>query len=285
MLPQFFEGFEVRNALAVKDGDKLELGSHSLTFVTAPMVHWPEVIMTYDSTDAALYSADAFGKFGALSACGFTGSEDKDWACEARRYYFNIVGKYGGPVQTVLKKLAGLEIKSIRSLHGPILDGETEKYLHLYDIWSSYRSECEGVFIACASIYGGTMKAAQYIAEELRKKGVKVSLSDLCDSDMAENVGNAFKYSKMVLAASSYDGGLFTPMYDFLHRLQIKGYCKRKVAFVENGSWAPSAGRVMREMLSSMKELDLRETTVTIKSTVKSTDIEALDALVNDIAL
>ncbi|MDD7609075.1 MAG: FprA family A-type flavoprotein, partial [Bacteroidales bacterium] len=207
------------------------------------------------------------------------------WACEARRYYFNIVGKYGGPVQTVLKKLAGLEIKSIRSLHGPILDGETEKYLHLYDIWSSYRSECEGVFIACASIYGGTMKAAQYIAEELRKKGVKVSLSDLCDSDMAENVGNAFKYSKMVLAASSYDGGLFTPMYDFLHRLQIKGYCKRKVALVENGSWAPSAGRVMREMLSSMKELDLRETTVTIKSTVKSTDIEALDALVNDIAL
>ena len=285
MLPQFFEGFEVRNALAVKDGDKLELGSHSLTFVTAPMVHWPEVIMTYDSTDAALYSADAFGKFGALSACGFTGSEDKDWACEARRYYFNIVGKYGGPVQTVLKKLAGLEIKSIRSLHGPILDGETEKYLHLYDIWSSYRSECEGVFIACASIYGGTMKAAQYIADELRKKGVKVSLSDLCDSDMAENVGNAFKYSKMVLAASSYDGGLFTPMYDFLHRLQIKGYCKRKVALVENGSWAPSAGRVMREMLSSMKELDLRETTVTIKSTVKSTDIEALDALVNDIAL
>lgn len=285
MLPQFFEGFEVKNALAVKDGDKLELGSHSLTFVTAPMVHWPEVIMTYDSTDAALYSADAFGKFGALSACGFIGSEDKDWACEARRYYFNIVGKYGGPVQTVLKKLAGLEIKSIRSLHGPILDGETEKYLHLYDIWSSYRSECEGVFIACASIHGGTMKAAQYIAEELRKKGVNVSLSDLCDSDMAENVEDAFKYSKMVLAASSYDGGLFTPMYDFLHRLQIKGYCKRKVALVENGSWAPSAGRVMREMLSSMKELDLRENTVTIKSTVKSTDIEALDALVNDIAL
>ena len=281
MLPQFFDGIALEGrTMAVKEGDVLALGKHSLQFVGAPMVHWPEVMMSFDAADGAFYSADAFGKFGALSKCGFYGRDDEDWACEARRYYFNIVGKYGAPVQTLLKKVAALPVKTIRPLHGPILEQRLEQYVQLYDTWSRYEAESEGIFIACASIHGGTLAAAQKLAEILRAKGAaKVVVSDLCRSDLAENVEDAFRYPKMVVAAASYDAGLFTPMYDFLHRLQIKGYCKRKVALVENGSWAPSAARVMREMLGAMKDVTLVDPAVTIRSRLKSSDLPALEAL------
>ena len=236
--------------------------------------------MTFDAADGALYSADAFGKFGALSKCGFYGRDDDDWACEARRYYFNIVGKFGVPVQTLLKKVAALPVKTIRPLHGPILEVNLEQYVKLYDTWSKYEPESEGIFIACASIHGGTLEAAQKLAEILREKGApKVVVSDLCRSDIAENVEDAFRYPTMVAAAASYDAGLFTPMHDFLHRLQMKGYSKRRVALVENGSWAPSAARVMREMLGAMKDVTVLDPAVTIRSRLKASDIPALEAL------
>ena len=281
MLEQFFEGIQIEGrTLAVKEGSELELGEHKLRFIGAPMVHWPEVMVSFDEADGALYSADAFGKFGALSKCGFYGRDDDDWSCEARRYYFNIVGKYGTPVRTLLGKIAALSVKTIRPLHGPILEDNLSEYINLYTIWSNYAVETQGVFIACASIHGGTMVAAEKLAEILRAKGVeRVVVSDLCRSDIAENVEDAFRHSIMVCCASSYDAGLFTPMYDFLHRLQIKGYCNRKVALVENGSWAPSAGRVMKEMLSAMNGIEIVEPMVTIKSRMKSTDIPALDSL------
>ena len=281
MLSQFFEGIQIEGrTLAVKEGSVLELGSHSLKFIGAPMVHWPEVMVSFDEADGALYSADAFGKFGALSRCGFYGRDDEDWSCEGRRYYFNIVGKYGAPVRTLLGKVAELPVKTIRPLHGPILEDNLSEYINLYTIWSNYAVETEGVFIACASIHGGTMVAAQKLAEILRAKGVeRVVVSDLCRSDIAENVEDAFRHSKMIVAASSYDAGLFTPMYDFLHWLQIKGYCNRKVAIIENGSWAPSAGRVMKEMLSAMNGIELVEPMVTIKSRMKQSDIPALESL------
>ena len=285
MLPQFFEGIALEGrTLAVKEGDVLELGEHSLRFIAAPMVHWPEVMMSFDASDGALYSADGFGKFGALSKCGFYGREDDDWACEARRYYFNIVGKYGPQVQAVLAKAAGLDIKTIRPLHGPILEDNLSEYIRLYDLWSRYEPETEGIFIACASIHGGTLAAAEKLAEILRAKGApKVVLSDLTRSDVAENVEDAFRYPRIVLAASSYDAGLFTPMYEFLHRLQIKGWCRRKAAIVENGSWAPSAGRVMKEMLGAMKDIQVVEPVVTIRSRMKASDIPALEALADSI--
>ena len=281
MLEQFFEGIQIDGrTLAVKEGSVLELGEHKLRFIGAPMVHWPEVMVSFDEADGALYSADAFGKFGALSKCGFYGRDDDDWSCEGRRYYFNIVGKYGTPVRTLLGKIASLAVKTIRPLHGPILEDNLSEYINLYNIWSNYAVETQGVFIACASIHGGTMVAAEKLAEILRAKGVeRVVVSDLCRSDIAENVEDAFRHSIMVCCASSYDAGLFTPMYDFLHRLQIKGYCNRKVALVENGSWAPSAGRVMREMLSSMSNIEIVEPMVTIKSRMKESDIPALDSL------
>ncbi len=281
MLPQFFENIALEGrTMAVKEGDVLALGQHSLQFVGAPMVHWPEVLMSFDATDGALYSADAFGKFGALSKCGFYGRDDADWACEARRYYFNIVGKYGGPVQTLLKKVATLPVRTIRPLHGPILEVNLEKYVDLYDTWSRYEPESEGVFIACASIHGGTMEVARKLAEILRGMGApKVVVSDLCRSDIAENVEDAFRYPTMVLAAASYDGGLFTPMHDFLHRLQVKGYSKRRIGLVENGSWAPSAARVMKEMLGTMKDVTVVEPVVTIRSRLKSADVPLLEAL------
>ena len=281
MLEQFFEGINLDGrTLAVKEGSVLELGSHSLKFIGAPMVHWPEVMVSFDEADGALYSADAVGKFGALSKCGFYGRDDDDWACEARRYYFNIVGKYGAPVRTLLGKLAELPIKTIRPLHGPILEDNLSEYIDLYNTWSNYAVETEGIFIACASIHGGTMVAAQKLAEILRAKGApRVEVSDLCRSDFAENVEDAFRHSKLVLAASSYDAGVFTPMYEFLHRLQIKGFCNRKVAIIENGSWAPSAGRVMREMLSAMNGIEVVEPMVTIKSRMKQSDIPALESL------
>lgn len=285
MLPQFFEGIQLEGrTLAVKEGDTLELGKHSLRFIAAPMVHWPEVMVSFDAADGALYSADGFGKFGALSKCGFYGRDDDDWACEARRYYFNIVGKYGVQVQQLLSKATGLPIRTIRPLHGPVLEDGLGEYIRLYDIWSRYAPETDGVFVACASIHGGTLKAAERLAEILRAKGApKVVLSDLTRSDIAENVEDAFRYPRMVVAASSYDAGLFTPMYDFLHRLQIKGYSKRKVAVLENGSWAPSAGRVMKEMLGQMKEITIAEPVVTIRSRMKEADIPALEALADAI--
>ncbi len=285
MLPQFFPGIDLEGrTLAVKEGDVLELGAHKLQFIGAPMVHWPEVLMSFDPADGALYSADGFGKFGALSKCGFYGRDDDDWACEARRYYFNIVGKYGAQVQQVLKKAAGLPIRTIRPLHGPILEDNLGEYIRLYDIWSRYEPETEGIFIAVASIHGGTMEAAQMLAQILQKKGApKVVVSDLSRSDIAENVEDAFRYPKTVFAAASYDAGLFSPMYDFIHRLQIKGWSKRKAGLLENGSWAPSAGRVMKEMLSQMKEVEIVEPLVTIRSRMKRGDFEALDALADAI--
>lgn len=285
MLGQFFEDLNIDGrTLAVKEGSELELGEHKLRFIGAPMVHWPEVMVSFDEADGALYSADAFGKFGALSKCGFYGRDDDDWACEARRYYFNIVGKYGAPVRTLLEKTLQLPIRTIRPLHGPILEDNLSEYIDLYKIWSSYAVETDGIFIACASIHGGTMAAAQKLAEILRAKGAgRVEVSDLCRSDFAENVEDAFRHSKLVLAASSYDAGVFTPMYEFLHRLQIKGFCNRKVAIVENGSWAPSAGRVMKEMLSAMNGIEIVDPMVTIRSRMKQADIPALESLADAI--
>lgn len=281
MLKQFCpeSDFSERTQL-VKEGDILALGEHKLKFIGAPMVHWPEVLMSYDEADGTLYSADGFGKFGALSECGFYGRDDDDWACEARRYYFNIVGKFGGPVQTVLGKVGKLEVKRICPLHGPILEDHLEQYISLYNTWSNYEAEVDGVFIACASIHGGTLEAAQRLAEMLKEKGVKkVSLSDLSRSDIAENVEDAFKYSKMILAAASYDGGVFSPMHDFMHRLKIKGYSKRRVGLLENGSWAPCAARTMKEMLSEMKEIELIEPVVTIRSKMTHSDTSSLEKL------
>lgn len=275
MLPQFFEGLDLTGrSLAVKEGDTLPLGSHTLQFIGAPMVHWPEVMVSYEKQEKVLFSADAFGKFGALDI------EDDDWACEGRRYYFNICGKYGAQVQMLLKKLGGLDIQAICPLHGPVLNEDLPYYLGLYQTWSSYGVETEGVFIAYASIHGGTAAAARQLAEMLRAKGVaKVSLSDLSRDDQAEAVEDAFRMDRMVLAASSYDAGVFPPMQEFLHHLQAKNFQKRKVALIENGSWAPSAGRVMKEALQAMKEIEIVEPMVTIRSRMKKSDLPALEAL------
>ena len=262
MMERFFTFDLTGRKVVVKEGDTLCLGSHTLTFVMAPMVHWPEAMVSYESSERILFSADGFGKFGALDA-------EEDWDCEARRYYFNIVGKYGAQVQALLKKAAGLDIAMICPLHGPILKENLGHYLNLYDIWSSYRPETEGVFLAYASIHGNTAKAALALQEMLERRGVQVECADVCRSDVAECVENAFRYSKMVLCASSYDGGVFLPMEDFLHHLRAKTYRNRTVALVENGTWAPSAGRCMRELFCQMKDIRLREETVLIPSTVK----------------
>lgn len=277
MLPQFFDFDLEGRTLTVKEGDVLSLGSHELTFVMAPMVHWPEVMVTYDKTDKILFAADGFGKFGALSL-----TADKDWACEARRYYFNIVGKYGAPVQTLLKKAAGLDIAYICPLHGPVLSENLGYYIDLYNTWSSYQPENEGVLVAYASIHGNTAKVAEYIGEQLKAKGVaKVVVSDLAREDMAEVIEDAFRYDRMILCAASYDGGVFPCMQDFLHHLQSKTYQNRKVALVENGSWAPSAGKTMRGILDTMKNLEIAMPMVTIRSTMKEADKAALNALVD----
>ena len=279
MLPNFFEGtdFEGR-VLSVKEGDSLSLGTHILQFIAAPMVHWPEVIMSYEQTEKVLFAADGFGKFGALC------NETDDWACEARRYYFNICGKYGAQVQTVLQKAATLDIRTICPLHGPVLSGDLTPYLSLYDTWSRYEPESEGVLVAYASIHGGTAAAAREFAEMLRARGAeKVVLSDLSRSDMAEVIEDAFRYPRLVLAASSYDAGVFPVMHDFLHHLQIKNYQKRRVGLIENGSWAPCAARAMRTLIEPMKEITLVEPTVTIRSRMKQTDIPAMEALADAI--
>ena len=285
MLPQFFAGASLEGRTqAMKEGDVLDLGEHKLRFISAPMVHWPEVMLTFDESDGALYSADAFGKFGALSKCGFYGRDDEDWTCEGRRYYFNIVGKYGVQVQALLKKAAALPIKTIRPLHGPILEDNLADYVTLYDTWSAYKPETDGIFIACASIHGGTLAAAEKLEEILLAKGApRVVLSDLSRSDIAENVEDAFRHSKMVVAAASYDAGIFTPMHDFLYRLQAKGYANRTVGILENGSWAPSAARVAKEMLGAMKNIEILEPVVTIRSRMKQEDIPAIEALADSL--
>lgn len=275
MLPQFFEGVDFSaRSLAVKEGDTLSLGKHKLQFLHAPMVHWPEVMVTFDATDKVLFSADAFGKFGALSV-------EEEWACEARRYYFNICGKYGAQVQMLLKKVATLPVEIICPLHGPVLKENLGYYIGLYDTWSKYEPETEGVFVAYASIHGGTAVAAKRLAEMLSSAGAqKVAVSDLSRCDLAEAVEDAFRYSRMVLCASSYDAGVFPPMADFLHHLKGKNFQNRKVALLENGSWAPSAGRVMRSMLEEMKAVEIVEPMVTIRSRMKESDIPSMQQLV-----
>ena len=276
MLPQFLE-IEDERVIIKNEGDTLELGSHILTFIMAPMVHWPEVMLSYESSERVLFSADAFGKFGALDA-------DEGWSCEARRYYFNIVGKYGAPVQTVLKKASALEINTICPLHGPILTDTIPEVLSLYNTWSSYQPENEGVFIAYASIHGNTAEAAQIMKQKLEEKGCpRVAIADLSRDDMAECVEDAFRHSTLLCMASSYDGGVFTPMGDFIHHLKSKAFQNRKVAFVENASWAPSAARTMKAEFEQMKNIELVGDTVTIRTTVKPSDIEALDTLAQQI--
>ena len=275
MINQFFENINIKDSLTVKEGDTLNLGSHTLTFVMAPMVHWPEVMVSYESSEKILFSADGFGKFGALSL-----TENEDWACEARRYYFNIVGKYGAPVQTLLKKASALDIKTICPLHGPVLSDNLGYYLDLYNTWSSYQPESKGIFIAYASIHGNTAVAANRFADILRDKGVeKVVVTDLSRCDIAEAVEDAFRYDRMVLAAASYDAGVFPIMQDFLHHLQSKAYQNRTIGLIENGSWAPTAAKTMRSILDTMKNITIVEPVVTIKSALKENDIPALEEL------
>ena len=274
MMKQFFtiDGLDDRSVV-VKEGDTLSLGNHTLQFVMAPMVHWPEVMVTYEQSEKLLFSADGFGKFGALDV-------DEDWACEARRYYFNIVGKYGAQVQALLKKASALDIKMILPLHGPILKEDLGYYLGLYNTWSSYQPESKGVFVAYASIHGNTAKAAEKLGEMLKEKGAeKVVVSDLSRSDMAENIEDAFRYDRIILMASSYDGGVFPVMEDFLMHLKSKNYQNRKIGLVENGSWAPTAARVMKGYVENFKNVTIAEPVVTIRSTLNEASEKALGEL------
>lgn len=277
MLPQFFDIDLTDRTVTVKEGDSLNLGEHTLSFYMAPMVHWPEVMVTYESKEKVLFSADGFGKFGALDA-------DEDWACEARRYYFNICGKYGVQVQALLKKAAKLDIEKICPLHGPVLTENLGYYINLYDIWSKYEPEVDGIFIAYCSIHGNTEKAALKLYDILKEKtDKKIAISDLSRSDMAENVEDAFKYSTLVVAAPSYDGGVFPVMNDFLHHLKIKGYKNRKVAMIENGSWAPCAIKSMQPYFDEMKGIEISDAKVTICSTMTAENEVQLAALADSI--
>lgn len=272
MLPQFAD-VDMNKVIEKKEGETLCLGSHTLTFIMAPMVHWPEVMLSYESSEKVLFSADAFGKFGAIDA-------DEAWNCEARRYYFNIVGKYGKQVQAVLKKAAALEINTICPLHGPVLTDTIPEVLSLYDIWSSYKPENEGVFIAYASIHGNTAEAAEKMKEILEAKGCpRVAIADLSRDDIAECVEDAFRHSTLLCMASSYDGGVFAPMSDFIHHLKSKAFQNRRVALVENASWAASAARTMKAEFEQMKDIEIVDKVVTIKTTVKPSDITALEEL------
>ena len=263
MMAQFFDYDFSSRQVVVKEGDTLELGSHTLNFIMAPMVHWPEVMVTYESSEKVLFAADGFGKFGAMDA-------DEDWACEARRYYFNIVGKYGAQVQALLKKASALDIQMILPLHGPILKENLGYYIDKYNTWSSYTPEDRGVLIAFASIHGNTAKAANRLAEMLEEKGVeKVVVSDLAREDMAEVIEDAFRYDRLIVMSASYDGGVFPVMQDFLLHLQAKNYQKRCIGIVQNGTWAPTAGKVMKGIIETFKDIDLIEDMVTIKSTLK----------------
>lgn len=278
MLPQFFEIPSLEEkCMTVAEGETLSLGSHTLQFFMAPMVHWPEVMVEYETTEKILFSADGFGKFGALST-------EEDWACEARRYYFNIVGKYGSPVQTLLKKAATLDIQTICPLHGPILKENLPYYIGKYQTWSSYEPEDKGVLVACASIHGNTKAAAEKMVSLLQEAGAaKVAFTDLSRDDMAEAIEDAFRYDSLVLCAASYDGGVFPPMEDFLNRLSHKAFQKRKVGIIENGSWAPCAAKSMKAILDTMKNLEICDKVVTIKTTMKDTDVEHMKELAKEI--
>ncbi|MBE5938372.1 MAG: FprA family A-type flavoprotein [Lachnospiraceae bacterium] len=277
MLPQFFEVDLTDRSVTVDEGDTLSLGSHTLQFFMAPMVHWPEVMVSYEQSEGILFSADGFGKFGALDV-------EEDWACEARRYYFNIVGKYGAPVQALLKKASTLNIKTICPLHGPILTENLGYYLGLYQTWSSYTPEDEGIFIAYSSLHGNTGKAAHMLADILEKKGApKVSIADLARDDMAECIEDAFRYDRLVVAAPTYDGDIMPVMADFLHHLKIKTYQNRTVGIIENGSWAPVAGRIMKETFEAMKDIKVLDKIVTIRSTVKDNTIADLETLADEL--
>ncbi len=276
MLPQFAD-VDMSRVIDKKEGEALELGSHTLNFIMAPMVHWPEVMLSYESSEKVLFSADAFGKFGAIDA-------DEGWSCEARRYYFNIVGKYGAQVQALLKKAANLEINTICPLHGPILTDTIPQVLDLYNTWSAYEPEDEGVFIAYASIHGNTAKAAEMMKGFLEEAGCpKVAIADISRDDIAECVEDSFRHSTLLCMASSYDGGVFAPMADYIHHLKSKSFQNRKVAFVENGSWAPTAARAMKAEFEQMKNITFVGDTVTIKTRVTQENIEQLKKLAEDI--
>ncbi len=275
ILPNFFDIDLTNRKVVVKEGDTLNIGKHTLQFFMAPMVHWPEVMVTYEQSEKVLFTADGFGKFGTLDT-------EEDWDCEARRYYFGIVGKYGAQVQALLKKVATLDISMICPLHGPILKENLEHYIEKYTIWSSYQPEDDGVMIACASIYGNTLEVAKKLKEMLEEKGAKkVVLTDLVKEDMAEAVEDAFRYDKVILAASSYNAGVFVPMEQFLHKLKERNYQNRKVGIIENGSWAPSAGKSMRNILEEMKDINIVEPSITIKSTMKQENIQQMEQLVD----
>lgn len=276
MIAQFFDlNIEGREVI-VKEGDILSLGRHTLQFFMAPMVHWPEVMVTYEQSEKVLFSADGFGKFGSLSA-------EEPWEDEARRYFINIVGKYGAPVQTLLKKAATLDIAMICPLHGPVLTENLGHYIGLYDTWSSYRPEEKGVLIAYASIYGNTRKAAEALADELTRAGQQVYMMDLCRCDLAQAVADAFRYDRLVLACATYDGGMYLPMEDYLNHLKAKNFQKRKVGFVENGSWAPMAAKKMKEALEGMKEMTFCDTVVTIRSAMKENDLPQIQKLAEEL--
>ena len=277
MLPNFFHLDLTDKKIVVKEGDTINIGKHTLQFFMAPMVHWPEVMVTYEQTEKVLFTADGFGKFGTLDT-------EEDWDCEARRYYFGIVGKYGSQVQALLKKASTLDIKTICPLHGPILKENLGHYIEKYDIWSSYRPEDDGVFIACASIYGNTLEVAQKLKEILEEKGAKkVVLTDLVREDMAEAVEDAFRYDKIVLAASSYNAGVFVPMQQFLQKLKERNYQNRKIGMIENGSWAPSAVKTMKSVLQEMKDITIIEPSVTIQSTMKQDTVDQIEKLAENI--
>ena len=277
MIDQFFGSGLCKNKLAVKNGDTLSLGRHELTFIFAPMVHWPEVMMSYDGADKALFSADAFGKFGALDC------QDKEWDCEARRYYMGIVGKYGMQVQAVLKKAAALDIKMICPLHGPVLTGDLSHYMSLYDIWSSYGVESEGVCIAYTSVYGNTKRAAELLAKKLEERGCKAAISDLARCDMAEAVEDAFRYGKLVLATTTYNADIFPFMRQFIDHLTERNYQNRTLGFIENGTWAPAAAKIMKAMFEKSKNINYIDTTVTLRSAMTEENAEAIERMAEEL--
>ncbi len=276
MMPQFFGEAFAPDSIAVKEGDTLSLGKHNLTFVTAPMVHWPEVMVTYDSYSKTLFSADAFGKFGALDV-------EADWACEARRYYFGIVGKFGPQVQALLKKAAALDIQKICPLHGPVLDENLGYYIDLYDTWSAYRPESEGIVINYTSVYGNTKKAAERMAKRLEELGAKkVVLNDLARCDIYEAVEDTFRYDKAIFATTTYNGGIFPHMFEFIHHLTERNFQNRKIGFIENGTWAPMAAKTMKKLLEDCKNLEFAENEVSIKSAMNDKNIDEIEALAKE---
>lgn len=277
MIDQFFGRGLCKNNLAVKNGEVLSLGRHELTFLFAPMVHWPEVMMSYDGADKALFSADAFGKFGALDC------QDKEWDCEARRYYMGIVGKYGMQVQAVLKKAAALDIKMICPLHGPVLTGDLSHYTGLYDIWSSYGVESEGVCIAYTSVYGNTKRAAELLAKKLEERGCKAAISDLARCDMAEAVEDAFRYGKLVLATTTYNADIFPFMKQFIDHLTERNYQNRTIGFIENGTWAPAAAKIMKAMFEKSRNINYIDTTVTLRSAMTEENAEAIERMAEEL--